>query len=140
MNFYPILITNYFLKTFTICEISIKYPELRTADKDIIVYKYVNFKTIKIFGWTIYEKAVSLIYRFSYRKNKVYTVILSKPYYISEQEYRYESSTGFYSYTSESKSEIDAKFIIPKGAKYYIWDSFGDKVYVSDKIKYIGRI
>ncbi len=120
------------------CEISSKCPRLRTANKDIVVYKVVIFETIKIFGLTLFERAISLIYKFSYKKNKVYTDVLSKPI---RSLYHSSSSTGFYSYASKTNHSVNAKFVIPKGAKYYIWNNCNNgKVYVSDKIKYIGRI
>lgn len=116
------------------CEISHTKPELKVADKDIVVYKYVEDFTYKRILFGLFKKLFSCnsnIYQYTYIKDKVNTTILSKPYELAGIYY---SEKGFYSYKYQHLGNV--KFIIPKGAKYY--EYLG--VYISDKIIFKGKL
>lgn len=125
------------------CTYSRTKPELQTATEDIVVYKIViNFEYKKFLFFDILKSCESLIMDFTYKKNKVYKTELEE-FFINDYGY-FVSRKGFYSY-KERKPDIytftNAKFIIPKGSKYYlVTDLNGISIYHSNKIKFIGKI
>lgn len=124
------------------CTYSRTKPELQTADKDIVVYKQVqNFEYKKFLFFNILKSCKSFIRYFTYKKNKIYETKLEEFSIIVNY---FVSGKGFYSY-KERKPNIytftNAKFIIPKGSKYYLVETMnGVYIYHSNKIKFIGKI
>lgn len=118
------------------CNYSNTKPKLHIAKKDIVVYKYVRFSYWK---WCNKIACKSLIYPSLYIKNLVKKSALDKPLYIGNlciyNTYKYCSGRGLYSYVYKNP-DVNAEFVIPKGANYYKYDG----VYVSDKIIYKGRL
>jgi len=120
------------------CELALQPPTLKVADKDIVVYKQVRRIEKKLFGFPISKKIYSLVYGYSYKKNKVYTTKLDEFKY-DDSLGAFYSCSGFYSYSSKRFTDSNAQFIIPKGAKYYLIRDLGGHidVYISNKIKYV---
>ena len=108
------------------CTITREKPILRVAEKDIEVYKLC----IKEGG----DIVSSYHFGKKYVKNELYYTDLSP--FVSERGF-YRSSEGFYSYQDSRYG--NCKFIIPKGAKYYLCKHVANiYIYHSDQIKFIG--
>lgn len=119
------------------CVIVDECPELKTAEEDIVVYKYVivSYKRNKK------PSIQSLIRHFPYELNKEYQTTLDH----FERTYsRYYSKRGFYSWKDRDAKQIiiNVKCIIPKGSKYYLIHDIADDTdtYISDRIKLIELI
>lgn len=109
------------------CTMTREKPVLQIAEEDIEVYKLC----IKEGG----DIVSSYHFGKKYVKNELYYTDLSP--FVSERGF-YKSGAGFYSYQDPKYG--NCKFIIPKGATYYLCkDRFNDSyIYHSDQIKFIG--
>lgn len=127
------------------CTITRERPKLQVATKDIEVYKigkYIKKKWFKLFSKSYFE---SPIRNFKYKRGKIYKVKL-RPFTRVVLSDKWSSGPGFYSYATKSfipccTSYIVAKFIIPKGSKYYLAEDIDNGwVYTSNQIKFIDII
>lgn len=125
------------------CTLTRENPKLQIATEDIEVYKVIRIehkKFLFFYNRTYYK---SIICNFTYKKNKIYETKLDpfREYVDSSAKPIFKSGQGFYSY----KNKIDvlwapslAKFIIPKGSKYYlVKDINGNWIYTSNKIRFV---
>lgn len=124
------------------CTISLKNPELQIAEEDIVVYKYIHPVWNKVKDEYVY---MSDIKSFVYEIGKVYETELEPFKRILNCAMcgdLYKSGKGFYSYKEFISERCNAKFIIPKGAKYYLCENeiYNIFIYHSDKIKLVELI
>lgn len=116
------------------CSVINYRPKLHIAEKDIICYKYVNYK-----NFLFWHRITSKVYKFRYKLNKIYKTKLDP--FIRMKD-NYYSNAGFYSY-KDQYSFCNAICIIPKGSHYYLTESEPislrglNLIYISDQIKII---
>lgn len=119
------------------CTITKECPVLQTAEQDIIVYKnvvpFINIETEII-------SIRSFCRNFIYYPNKVMHTRLDKFVRANIFE-NYVSERGFYSYR-DKLPYVNAVFIIPKGAEYYLCQDLETKKYIyhSNQIMFIKLI
>ena len=111
--------------------------EKKIAIDDIIVYKIIWEKK-----FLFMKRYVSAIRGFKYKLHKQYETEIGIRCYLWDKEnnvyyYKITANTGFYSYQSLSiptslDAPVLAKFIIPKGAIFYV--NYENGTYISNKI------